>query len=338
MLIRAGVIGPGGIGSLHVAALRAIGVEVTGVAAISPEVARRSAARLGVPTAHGSADSLISTADVDVVHVCTPNGMHFAQCYDALVAGKHVVAEKPLATSAVDAADLLARAKAANVVHAVCHAYRHHEAVQTLRELVAGGGLGQIHTIHGTYLLDELIAVGSGHWMLDPVQMGPSLSLADVGVHWWDLVEHVTGTVVAAAFCEARTTRPGASTGEDSAALLLRLDDGAVATGTVCQTAPGHGNTITIEAIGSRGVAEWDSRRADRLRVGDAGRCWRVLDFPSPPTRIAAFRSLFERVYAHVRFGRPAAGPYPTFADGVHGLRVLEALLESARRGRWVDV
>ncbi len=338
MLIRAGVIGPGGIGTLHIAALRAIGVEVTGVAAISPEVARQSAASLGVPTAHASAASLIASPDVDVVHVCTPNALHFAQCRDALAAGKHVVAEKPLATSLRDAADLLARAQSADVVHALCHAYRHHEAVQALRQLVASGGLGQIHTVHGTYLLDELLSVDSGHWMLDPVQMGPSLSLADVGIHWWDLVEHVTGTVVAAVFCEARTTRAAAGTGEDSAAVLLRLDDGAVATGTVCQTAPGHGNTITIEALGSRGAAEWDSRRAHRLRVSDAGRCWRAFDSHSPPTRIAAFRSLFERVYAHVRFGRPPAGPYPTFADGVHALRVLEALQESARRGRWVDL
>ncbi len=355
--VRAGVIGPGGIGALHVDALRRIGVEVSGVAASSPEAAQRHAARLGVADAHASAEALIASDRVDVVHVCTPNAQHAGQVRAALAAGKHVVSEKPLATSVADAEELLALARQAGTVHALCHNYRYYPMVQALRALVAAGELGRIHLVRGSYLLEELLGADAGHWMLDPEQMGPALSLADVGVHWWDLVEHVTGLRIGEVLCEQRSIRRGvADGGEDTAAIVLRLDGGAIASGTICQVAPGHGNTVTLEAIGDRAGASWDIREPNRLVVRELGGVERVLTRATPAVEALgaaatlpagqpegqadAFRDLLARVYAHIRGGgeADAAGRYPTFADGVRGLQVLDALLRSAGASAWAPV
>ena len=355
MLARAGIIGSSGVGTLHADALRRIGVTIAGIAAASPDIARRDAERLGVEGIYPSAEELIASDDIDVVHVCTPNALHLPQCRAALEAGKHVVAEKPLATSARDAEELLHLAEGASVVHALCHTYRYYPMVQVLRKLVASGELGRVHTIHGTWLAEELLAVDPGHWMLDPRQMGASLSLADVGIHWWDLVEHVTAMTISDVMCDTRAARPSAGDGdgEDSAVFVMRLDGGAIASGTVCQAAPGHGNTVTLELIGDRAAATWDIRSANLLVVRELGGAQRVLERATEPVRALgvttrlpagqpeghadALRDLLTRVYDHIRTGDPSAG-YPTFADGLRGLRVLEALLQSARGGHWTAV
>lgn len=315
--MRAGVIGPAGIGRVHIEALRRIGVDVVAVAASSPERSERFAAELGVENACADARSLAQHPDVDVVHVCTPNSLHAEQASIAIEAGRHVVCEKPLATSAADAARLLEQAREAGVVHAVAYVYRFDPKVAGLRRRIAEGGLGRVHLIHGAYLLDEVLAdlTGPGSWMLDPARMGPSLSLADVGVHWWDQVEYLTGRHVVEAFCTRQSARDPAAPGEDSAALILRLEGGAVAVAAISGAAPGHENTLEIEVLGTEASARWEDDSADRLDT---------------------FCDLLASVYAGIE-GREGP-PYPTFEDGLRGMRVLEALLESADSGSWARV
>jgi predicted dehydrogenase len=353
VLARAGIIGSSGVGALHVDALRRVGVTIAGIAAASPAIARRDAQRLGVERVYRSAEELIAADDVNVVHVCTPNALHLPHCRAALEAGKHVVAEKPLATTVRDADELLRLAEGADVVHAVCHTYRCYAMVQALRELVIRGALGRVHTIHGTWLAEELLAIDPEHWMLDRLQMGSSLTLADVGVHWWDLVEHVTAGTIAEVLCETRAGRPHARDGEDSAVLLLRLVNGAIACATICQAAPGHNNVLTLEVIGDRCAAAWDIRFADALVVRELGGPQRVLERATAPVKAFAavgrlpagqpeghadaLRELLTRVYERIRTGDRSAD-HPTFADGVRALRVLEAASESARTGRWTAV
>jgi predicted dehydrogenase len=353
VLIRAGIVGPGGVGRLHLDALRRLGIPIAGVASETPALARSDAKRLGIERVFDSADELAASDDVDVVHVCAPNYLHLPICRAALTAGKHVVAEKPLCTTTADAEALLLQAEEAGVVHAVCYGYRCYPMIETLRLLISGGELGGIHAVAGSWLNDELLTIAPDHWMLDPVRMGPSLSLADIGVHWWDLVEYVTGGEILDVLCETRTSRPGGGFGEDLAVLALRLTGETVGTATVCQTAPGHGNTITLEAIGSRATATWDIRTADLLTIREPGGTRRVLERASTPVaelgvgthlpvgqpegHAEALLGLFRRVYDHIRSGETVAD-HPTFADGVRGLRILEALRQSARDRKWVDV
>ena len=203
--VRAGIVGPNGIGRLHADALRRIGVEVAAVAASSEERAREHAHAMGVERWYASPEALIDS-DIDVVHVCTPHYLHAPIARMALDAGKHVVSEKPLAISLADALDLSERAAASGRVHAVCYVYRYYAHVGQLRSWVAEGRLGQVHLGHGTYLADELL-VAPSPWALEPDKTGPWLTAADVGIHWFDLLEHVTGARIRSLAGTFRTAR-----------------------------------------------------------------------------------------------------------------------------------
>ena len=293
--------------------------------------------------------------DVDVVHVCTPNALHAAQVQVAIDAGKHVVCEKPLATTSAVAQTLLDAAQDAGVGHAVAYNYRSFAMVQALRRSIADGELGRVHLIQGGTLSDELLRDGArDHWLFDPALMGDALTLADVGVHWWDLVAHVSGEPVVEVVCAAQGATTGPDGGEDSTAVMLRLAGGAIAVAALSGVAPGYGNAMTIEAIGTEASALWRQEDPDCLIVGSLGHGQRrrlrtpadaVVD-AFPTTHVAAghiegyldaFRALIGAVYSGFA-DRSAATSYPTFADGVQGLRVLEALVRSAASGRWESV
>jgi predicted dehydrogenase len=352
---RAGIIGPSGIGRVHADALRRAGIELAAVAASTPERGRAVADELGVELVCADAGELANHPAVDVVHVCTPNALHEGHVLAAIEAGKHVICEKPLAVTSAGGQTLLDAATAAGVGHAVAYNYRYFAMVDALRRAILGGELGHVHLVHGGTLSDELLRDGvRDHWMFLPELMGGALTLADVGVHWWDLVSHVTGQPVVEAICVRQAVTTGPQGPEDSTALILRLADGTVAVAAISGVAPGQGNAMTLEAIGTTASASWRQEDPDCLVVGspEAGQ-QRRLRTPAdalvdafPAAHVAAghiegyldaFRSLIGGVYT--AFAAPAeAAAHPTFADGVRGLQVLEALLASSESGRWEPV
>jgi predicted dehydrogenase len=352
--LRAGIIGPGGIGRVHIDALRRIGVEVVAIAASSEQRSRDLAAELRVPVASASAEALVALDEVDVVHVCTPNVLHPGQVRLALAAGKHVVCEKPLAISPAVADALHREAEESGRVHAVAYNYRHYPAVQAMRAAVAAGELGRVHLVRGCQLLDELLTIDDpGSWLLDADQRGEALSLADVGVHWWDLVEHVTGRRIERVLCARQAVRSQDAIGEDSAAVMLALEGGATAIGAISGAAPGHANTIELELIGTEASAWWEQEDPDRLWLGHlgdpVGRIMRPRETPGvdvpgtlqmPAGHVSgyldAFRDLLATVYRSI--GGAAEATYPTFADGARGIRVLDALVRSAGSGAWTPI
>ncbi len=351
---RAGVIGAGGIGRVHIDGLRRIGVDVVAVSASSAARAKTLADELLVARGCASAAELVSLDEVDVVHVCTPNALHAEQVRLALTAGKHVVCEKPLAPTVAEAEVLLAEAQRAGLVHAVAYNYRHYPAVQAMRVAVAARRLGRVHLVRGCYLLDEILTIDdAGAWLLDPARRGEALSLADVGVHWWDMVEHVTGQRVTEVVCSRQAVRPGGGVGEDSAAIMLRLDGGATAVGAISGAAPGHSNTIQLELIGTEASHWWEQEDPDKLWLGRLGepaaRAMRQKEedgvrtpgtLQMPAGHVAgyldAFRDLLGTVYGAIEGGADVT--YPTFEDGVRGVRILDALVRSSDSGAWTTV
>jgi predicted dehydrogenase len=356
-LPRAGVIGARGIGRVHVDAVRRIGIEVAAVAATSPERARRVADELRVHDACASAEELVSRPDIDVVHVCTPPGTRAPLARAALRAGKHVISEKPLAINAEEAAMLAEEARRIGVVHAVTYNYRFYPMLRALREAVRAGRLGTVHLIHGAYLLDELLRLGeSDHWLLDPESVGPALVLADVGLHWWDMLEYVTGDRITDVSCSAQIVRPRGGRGEDSAALMLRTAGGARAVAAISNVAAGYGNTIDFGVIGTKASALWRQQDPEHLWIAPLGQPAEMhvrsqhpagvlmpdtLQLPAeqPQGFLDAFRDFMSAVYSAVadRNHRPALD-YPTFADGLRGVRILEAVAASINRNEWVPV
>src|SRR2546425_2816139 len=192
--LRASVVGTGFIGVVHVDALRRLGVEVTGVVGSSPE---RAAAKDLAP-AYESFEALLADDRVDVVHLTTPNNLHHPQAKQALAAGKHVVCEKPLALTAAESRELVELADAAGVVHCTNFMARFYPLVQQARALVQEGSLGEIWNVHGSYLQDWLLRPTDWNWRLEPERGGELRAIGDIGSHWLDLVQFVTGSRILA--------------------------------------------------------------------------------------------------------------------------------------------
>ena len=376
--IRAAVIGTGFIGTVHVEALRRIGVQVCGVLGSSPERGAERAAALGVRHAYESLEALLADDTVDVVHVTSPNDLHLSQSLAILAAGKHVVCEKPLAMSASESAELVDRAAASGLVNATNFNIRYYPLNQHAHELIAGGGLGDVRFVTGRYFQDWLLLESDWNWRLQPDRGGALRAVGDIGSHWLDLMTFVTGQHVTAVMAELSTfigtrkepkgpvetysTKRSADTlervisTEDTASILLRFDGGARGAVSISQISPGRKNSLVYEIDGSDGAWGWDSEQPDQAWVGHRDRPNEVLirnpalmgklgqaasSLPAGHVEgfFDTFCAHFRAVYADVVAGEPSAYPsYPTFADGHDEMLVGDAILESARRGRWVDV
>src|SRR3954471_11299069 len=286
-----GLVGPGFVGAHHIDAVRRLGyVDVVAVAASSDASARRKADALGVEKAYGSFEALVADPAIQVVHNTTPNYLHVPVIQAALAHGKHVISDKPLATTAVDARLLLDAANKAGVVHAVTFNYRGNPLVQQARAMIAAGDLGPVHFIHGAYLQDWLLDATDFSWRLEPEKGGASSAMADIGSHWCDLVQHVAGqrivevladltTVVATRMKPRSSTeafarsgdddhQPVAIASEDLATLLLRFDGGAKGSVSIGQVCAGHKNSLWFEVNGRRASLRWLQERQNELWVG----------------------------------------------------------------------
>ena len=371
--LRVGIAGTGFIGVVHARAARLAGARLVGVAASTPERGAAAAAALGAERAFESAEALAQSADVDVVHVCTPNHLHAPLAQSALAAGKHVVCEKPLALDAAEAAALARAAAAASRVAAVPFAYRFYPVVREARERVRAGHAGPVHLIHGTYLQDWLLRPDDDNWRVDAQLGGASRAFADIGSHWCDLAEFVSGHRIARLAARTATVVPerahsagrqafaaGGEAGErrpvsteDAAVVQFETDRGALGSAVISQVSAGRKNRLWLEVDGADAAVAFDQEQPDSLWTGRRDAVTVVRRDPehlSPPAaRLArlpaghpeGYAQCFERfaedVYAEIRTGERPDG-LPTFEDGLRAAVITDAVIASAREGRWVDV
>jgi predicted dehydrogenase len=370
--LKAAVVGTGFIGAVHVDALRRLGVEVMGVVGSTPQ--RAEAKRLA--PVYESYEALLADDRVDVVHLTTPNNLHHAQVKAALEAGKHVVCEKPLAVTAAESAELLELAERSGLVHCTNFNVRFYPAVQEARARAHGGELGEIWNVHGGYLQDWLLLPTDWNWRLEPEKGGALRAVGDIGSHWLDLVQFVTGLEVAAVFADLATVIPvrqrptgevetfaaaadverveAPMSTEDLAHILVRFRGGARGSCVVSQVSAGRKNAIRFEVNGSRSSLAWHGERHEQLWLGHrdapnetllrnpalmsaAARGTTLLPAGHAEGFADTFRELYRAVYRAVARGGPG-DDYPTFRAG-HVENVLgEAIAASSRDGRWVEV
>jgi len=374
--IGMGLIGPGFVGAHHIDAVRRLGfVDVVAVAASSEESARRKADALGVPKAYGSFEALIADPDIHVVHNTTPNHLHGPVILAALKRGKHVVSDKPLATTGEESRKLWQAAQNAGIVHAVTFNYRGNPLVQHARQMIASGEIGPVHFVHGQYLQDWLLENTDFSWRLEPEKGGASSAIADIGSHWCDLVQHVIGQRIVEVFADLTTViqtrmKPTASVeafargggarepfavhSEDLATMLLRFDGGAKGTLSVGQVCAGHKNDLWFEANGKSASLRWYQERQNELWIGrrdgpngvllkdpsllnDAARPYAHLPGGHQEAWADAFCNVMRDVYSSIVAGKmPTADRPPAFAtfeDGYRAAAIVDAMLESHKRG-----
>ncbi len=370
--LRAGVVGTGFIGVVHVEALRRLGVQVAGVVGSSKE--RAEAKR--VAPAYESYEALLADDSVDVVHLTTPNHLHYPQVKQALAAGKHVVCEKPLAMTAEQSAELLALAEASGLVHCTNFNIRFYPMVQEARARVHAGEVGEVFMIHGGYLQDWLLFDTDWNWRLESDKGGELRAVGDIGSHWMDLTQFVSGLEIEAVFADLSTMIPvrRRPTGEvetfssaadverietpmsteDMAHILLRFRGGARGSAVVSQISAGRKNSLRFEIDGSRSSLAWDAESHETLWLGRRDAPNETLlrnpgllsaearGTTSLPAGHAegfgdTFKELYRAVYRAVAAGEPG-DDYPTFRAG-HVENVLaETVAKSSQAQQWVEV
>jgi predicted dehydrogenase len=370
--IKMGLVGPGFIAAHHLDAVRRLGnVDIVAIAGSNAASAKRKAREWNIPHSYGDYRELIADPLIDVVHNTTPNYLHFDVSMAALRAGKHVVADKPLAMVAEQCRQLVDAAIDARVAHIVTFNYRGNPMVQQARAMIAASDVGNISFVHGHYLQDWLSDENVYSWRMDPSKGGASAALLDIGSHWCDLAEHVSGLKIASVLADLATVvpvryRPSPAaprkrervsiSSEDLASVLLRFDNGARGCLKVGQVLPGHKNDLQLEINGRTASLRWRQEQQNELWMGRYAQPDCV--FTKDPALLAhdarryahlpaghqeawadAFYNLIADAYQWIAHGgTPQTKPValPTFADGYRSARLIQAMLSShAAGGVW---
>lgn len=349
--LKVGVVGAGFIGPAHVEALRRLGIEVTGLWKGDAEGSAQKANEMGLRKGYQSYEELLNDAEVDVVHITSPNYQHYEQAKGALGAGKHVVCEKPLAMNSKESQELVALAKEMQRVNAVNFNLRFYPLVQEAHARVTSGDLGEIYIVQGSYLQDWLLLPTDWNWRLEPDLGGEMRAVADIGSHWLDLTTFITGLKIEAVLADFKTFLPvrkkpiqqqetfggkldiskefveQSINTEDYASILLRFSNGARGVLTVSQVSAGRKNRLYFEIDGANSALAWNSERPNELWVGHRQRANELLlkdpALLSPgATRYASypgghnegFPDTFKQLYKSV-YGYIEAGDYEAEAD-----------------------
>jgi predicted dehydrogenase len=375
--LRAGVIGTGFIGPVHIEALRRLGVQVTALCDI-PNLVQGMAVKHGIPQAFGDYREMLKSPDVDVVHITVPNRFHREMSLAALRAGKHCICEKPLAMNTKETAEIVKVAKTSGTVFAVNYTVRFYPAVLQLRKMVARGDLGGIIHLNGSYMQDWLFKDTDYNWRLLPKEGGKLRAVADVGTHWMDTASFILGGKIKSVFADLVTahktrkrplgevqTYSKADTSmkyatykvqtEDFANVLLRFNHGARGNLAVSQVAAGRKNCLRLEIYGTKKSAAWCSEEPEILRFGNRDEANEIamratpafgdgaagfMDFP--PGHVEGFPDTFKMMFRSV-YGRIAGGAKgerldATAEDGHQEVAVCEAIMKSNHAKAWVEV
>jgi predicted dehydrogenase len=374
--IKVAIFGTGFMGRVHTEALRRLGnIEVIGIAGSSMERARKFADEVSIERATGDYRELLNDPNIDAVHICTPNEHHFEQTMASLAAGKHVLCEKPLASSVEEGRQMLAFAREKNLSHCTLYNVRSYPLVQQMRQMRLAGEFGEIRFVQGTYSQDWLFYDSDWNWR---IESGKSRTFADIGTHWCDLAEHVTGLQVTSLCADLETfiktrkkpkfsvetfqgknLKPDEYTEvpidtEDFVSVLFELGEKARGCMTASQVSAGRKNRLFLEICGSKCSTAWDAERPDELWIGRRDRRSEILlkdstlfeesarSFADLPGGLSegyddTFKQTFRRFYRRVS---DASAPvdYPTFEDGIRQLRIVDGVVESSKKHGWTNI
>jgi predicted dehydrogenase len=374
----AAVIGAGFVGKAHIEALRRLPVPVRGTLVSSGERSTAAAKALGLDRAYKSVEEIASDPEVTAVHICTHNYVHFEQAAKLMRAGKHVLCEKPLAMDSRESATLVALAKETNCVGGVAHNLRYYPLCMQAKALVESGAIGQVKLVHGGFLQDWLAYPTDWNWRLESKLGGELRAVSDIGTHWLDLIQWITGQKVEELCADLATIVPvrykprghvesfssakGVPTDEipietdDYASVLLHLDHGAKGVFTVSQVSAGRKCKLHFEINGTAGSLGWNAEEPNTLWIGRRNEANEILmkdpSLLAPAARPYAaypgghaegypdtFVQLFHDYYNYLD-GRDFTAPrkFPTFSTGHEELILCEAIQKSAQDRAWTKL
>lgn len=366
------------MGKVHTENVRRLpNVEVAAVVGSRPETARKFAEAQGIPIATADLNEVLSNIEIAAVHICTPNVDHYPQSLAALEAGKAVLCEKPMTMTVDEARKLVDIAKQKNAVNAVQHNLRYYPVLQQVRQMIAKGDLGDILIAQGTYSQDWLLYDTDWNWRIDTSENGQLRVMGDIGSHWMDMIQHLTGLPITAVCADLATfhktrKRPKGSVetfsgkkaapedyesfpvdSDDFASVLIHLGERARGAYTVSQMSAGRKNRFFFEIFGTKAGIAWNQEEPDTLWIGhrnhpnevivkDASLFYpeaaRFADLPGGHSE--GYDDSHKQVFKnfYARVADPSVPVnYPTFEDGLRGMILLAKVAESASRRAWVE-
>jgi predicted dehydrogenase len=356
-MIKVGFIGAGGVANIHRSGLMGIeGVEAAALTRKNLDTARQRARELRIPNVYKNYRQILEDPGIDVVHCLLPNYLHYDVMTEALEAGKHVMGEKPLTMTLEEAEKLTGLAKRSGLLHAVNFRYRYFPLIREIRSKCLAGDLGDIRLVHGVFLQDWLSTGRDYNWRLDREISGPLATMADIGSHWFDIIEYILNQRISRVSARLATMIPERIRGnresvrvesEDTAVVQFEMESGAVGSAMLSQVATGRRmGHLRFEINGSKQSVAWNKELPDKLWLGyrdnhNYSMYYQPQDASSPLN--SEIRTLMENFYgavkAHKKGEKDFTGfDYPTFEDGLHSMKVLEAVLNSHRKTCWVNV
>ena len=360
--MKAAIVGTGFMGRVHLEGVRRLG----NVEAVT------------VPPRDSAAfQAALKDASITAVHICTPNAAHFPMAKAALEAGKHVLCEKPLTVTTAQARELTDLAGAKNLRNCTCHNLRYYPMVQQMRRMREEGELGEIMVAQGTYSQDWLLYDTDWNWRISLEDGGALRCMADIGSHWCDMAEHVSGLRITSLCADLETfhktrKKPKGSIEtfagqtiapsdydvvpietEDFGAVVFRMGRARGAF-TASQVSAGRKNGLSIEIYGSNASVAWNQERPDELWIGHRNSPNQIIvkdpslmneharsyaDLPGGHSEgyDDTFKQVFRRFYRSIE-DRSAAPEYPQFSDGLRQMLILDSELASHKSRSWVDV
>lgn len=378
--IRVGIIGTGMMGNTHAEAIRRVpGTRIVALSDADYERGQKIAASLDIPNAYADYKEMLEREELDVVHNCTPNNLHYEINKEIISRGINVYCEKPLAMTGAETEELAELAKKKGVKAGVNFNYRHNAIVRDMNERVkmsvGDGGIGSIYLVHGVYTQDWLMYETDFNWRCVSKIGGTSRAVADIGSHWFDTVQFITGSKITSVYAKFITIFPqrkkpekaaatfSAATGatytnvkidtEDAAYIMVKLENGIYGNLVVSQVSGGRKNGFVIDIDGANYSMHWNQEDADKLLIGTRevnavyhtgaemlhGDARRYATLPSGHQLgwADALRSAVREYYLDVS-GEAETPNYATFTDGDYIERVVEACVKSSREDKWVDV
>ena len=365
--LNVAIIGMGFIGKLHYDALcRMPGVHIHTL------VVHRTADISAVREAYDadivtdSWQEAVSDPRIQVIHNCTPNVLHDPINEAAIAAGKHIYAEKPMSLTTDGAVEILNKAKAAGIAHAINYQYRMNAAVLEMRGRILRGDAGRALYVSGKYL-QESVAKSTDYTPRRIPETSPARALLDIGVHWADTAGFVMGVPIRKVYAKMYIHHPlrtDPATGrtievhsDDTTAVMVEFADGTPGSALFSKCMLGHKNDLSVTVSGDEREYSWNQERCDWLQVGNRGMgnetvyVDRAVALPDTAPYLTtpaghapgwqdALKNAMTAFYTAVRTEAYQKGPVPyaTFEDGVMGNRFVDACLASAKQDAWITL
>jgi predicted dehydrogenase len=364
--ITAGIIGIGYIGTSQIEAINRLGYARVG--AIMMRDAGRARAiceKTGIPKFYTDYRELLNDPEIQVIHNCTPNHLHYPMNLEIIAAGKHILSEKPLTLFSKESAELTRLAAERQVANGVNFINRHFPIIQHIKGMIDAGELGTIYAIHGAYLQDWLLYDTDYDWRVDPEMSGPSRAVGDIGSHWFDMAQYLLGSKISEVNADLATVIPirkktdaagaveeVAVHTEDFGTMMFHFENGVRGCVTVSQVSAGRKSEFSLEINGSKASVYWNQETPHSLWIGhrnqpnqtmisrpnllnERGKTVSILGsgYERWPE---AQKNLIHNFYSTILEGAPPQ--YATFADAHQTMRVIDAVLASHQSRAWRKV